>query len=321
MGQFLPPPGQPDPLMDPNFKSTSLPAITRFRWQDVDPPSPLYVLRDDVLLVNAVNNNPAAGETVLFQYRFLRTPEVQGGQPSDLARGGGGRQIVDYGIVESGLDVLTLGNGSSTATKLRTLGEGYLLAVTAVNVNGFNRGMVIARSGILRSGGAINSAAQMLFSDYITPPTPTGWPNGRILNSVEGPGWIHSVNVGNPAAGADWVMTVGSLTRRRVASVNAVFTAAVAVANRQVQLIVDDGVNVMGVFGASANITASTVANVTGTSGSTQAAVVGTDLLIPLPSPLLLEPSWRLRVATVGIQPADQWSAIWVNSEDWVDGI
>lgn len=321
MGAFLPPPGQPSPKMDPNFKSTSLPAITRFKWQDVDPPSPLYVLRDDVLLMQAVNGQGLANDQVNFNFRFLRVPEVQGGQPSDLAQPGGGRQVVDYGIIDTGLDVLPITANGQTVSKSRTLGEGFLLSVAASCSNAVQRGQLFARAVLIRGGATFGNSAQLLFADYVTGFQAAGWPGGRALNSAEGPGSVQSLQVANPGAGVDWAMSVPGTTRRKVLSFSATLTASAAVASRLISVVVDDGVPSHVVWQTDVNVavTASQVATLNGTQTNVPPGVITTMLFVVIPPGLSMAPLWRLRTSTSNLQAADQWSAIWLAIEDLID--
>ncbi len=319
MGAFLPPPGQPSPKMDPNFKSTSLPAITRFAWTDIQPPSPLYVLRDDVLFLQAINANTGATETVTFNYRFLRVPEVQGGQPSGQGSAGDAGAVVDYGIIDTGQDQILLPAGVSQSTKTRTLGEGWLLTASASCAGALQRGQTFVRMLILRGGNTVQNAAQTLFEDYITNPAPGGYPGGRIVNPGEGIGWRKSLQVANPAPGADWTMTVPSFIRRSVVSFSATFTAAVAIASRNINVIVDDGANIVWQDDVSAAVTASQVASINGTQTNAPAGIIATTLFVVLPPGLVLPQGFRVRSSTGNIQGADQWSAIWFLVEDYLD--
>ncbi len=97
--------------------------------------------------------------------------------------------------------------------------------------------------------------------------------------------------------------------------------AANAGVARAVELIVDDGVNVLLRVAANATQPINTTAQYTIGALGTPSTIVATDLSINIPTPLILEPGWRVRTNTVNINPADQWSAIWQNSEEWLDAL
>jgi hypothetical protein len=160
---------------------------------------------------------------------------------------------------------------------------------------------------------------QLLLQDYSTLFNPTGWGVSGARMPTEGTGFISSQIVANPAAGADWIYTVGTLRRQAVRSFNALFTAAAAVANRQVELIIDDGANIMWRTSAPVNITANQVVNVSGTGTNAPTGIITTDISVVIPPGLVMPQNWRLRALTTAIQAADQWSAIAIMREEWID--
>lgn len=315
----LPQPGQPAPMRPDEFIAGSVANVTTFNFDRIAPPSPLYLQRDDIVELEAATSSTPV--TVHFTLRFLRVPEPTGGQPSEGGVGRSPGAIFEHGVVETITKDLILPANSLTRGFALQLAEGYLLGVGATVTPNVLRGQVFAAAFLIRGSSTQFSSTSPLFADYATANYPVGWPNGRTLNFIEGPGWKHSLQVTNPLAGVDWTLTLGPNQRLRIESLNAVFTAAVAIANRQVQLIVDDGVNVVGVFPAASNIVASTISNVTVTAGSVNTPIITTDVLIPIPQPLILQPGWRLRTTTAGIQAADTWTAIWLNLEEWLEGI
>jgi hypothetical protein len=315
----LPQPGQPTPLRNDEFQSGSIANVTEFNFKGIAPPTALYMQRDDILSFIAASN--LLNEQITFTGRFLRVPEPMGGQPSDGGVGRAPGGVITHGIIEFFQEVVAFPVAGIGRLTTRNFAEGYLLSIAANCNTSTVRGRSFARASLVRAPFLNAAPGQLLFGDYVTIVTPAGYPNGRALHTTEGPGWKHSVQQANPGAGADWTFTLGATQRMRIESLNAVLTASAAVANRQVQLIVDDGVNVVGFFPASVNIVASAVANVTATSGSVNTPVITTDVSIPIPQPLILEPGWRLRTSTVGIQAGDQWSAIWLNVEEWLEGV
>lgn len=315
---ILPAPGQPTRGADPTFKSGAIPTSATFSFANLVPPTALYVAPDDQL--DLVGISSVANEVVGFRVRFLHVSLPVPGQPDNSPA-----QTIP--VVASVPPYIGIYDFVVPITALRTntfirpnLGEGFILSIFAYSTLATTRGQTFARAAILRGATASGTTHNVVIvSDYVSSLYSVSGPQATLHHYLEGPGFLHSLQQGNPAAGADWTLTVLAHQRLRVVSVNAVLTTAVAVANRNVQFIVDDGANVVGVFGASASIAASLTANVTGTSGSVQTAAIATDLMIPLPQPLILPPGWRVRSSTVGIQGADQWSAIWFNVEEWLD--
>lgn len=315
----LPGTGQPGPMLPGEFNGGSVANLTKFRFDGVDPPSSLYLQRDDVLLLFASKIDVTTAETVNFVFRFLRAPEPQGGQPTDAMAGRTTGAVFDRGIIDFGFEALSMPVGLNVLTVARVLGEGYLLSIAATPTTALTRGKQFARASIVRGGMLTSSTAQLLFSDYVTAFQPAGWPGGRQQNSLEGPGWIHSVQVANPGAGADWAAPVLGNIRRRIISVAAELATSATVANRIPEMIVDDSVNISFVGTPNQVIPAGQTVDVSASSAIMTAVANIPDVMIPLPQPLILPINSRLRSETINIQVGDQWSAIWLMVEDWID--
>lgn len=319
---ILPPTGQPITGPDPTFVSAAVPNIVEFLFKGVGPPAALYLQRDDFILINASSNQPS--ELVQGEIRYLLPSPEQAGQPdltaaqiAAMPQGKAGKIVTTQFTLQLSATPRTL------LTKTFSLGECYLLAIAGSGLVAAQRGQTFFRASINRGGGTAGGAniAQMLVSDYLTQPTPVGWPGGRQFGSQESVGWLHTVNQPNPAAGADWTFTVPVSARMRVQSFAATFTASATVANRQVALFVDDGANVYWSHVLGSNITASQVATVTGTGTNAPTGVVATTQSFVIPPGLILPPGHRIRTVTTGIQAGDQWSAIWFGMEEWLDQI
>jgi hypothetical protein len=317
VGAFLPPPGQPDPKMDPKFRSGSLPAVTTFNFDGVSPPSTLYIQRDDVLLLAAISD--LSTEVVTFRLRMLLAPSLQGGQPSDQREDKPTGVYLTRGYVDTIEETLQMANAFATVIKVRALTEGYLLSAIALPANATDRGRTFAKAAIIRGGASLPFAAQMLFSDYTIAANPVTWPGGGVHTPIEGPGWVHSLQQANPAAGADWTLTALPGQRLAVKSFSATFAAAVAAASRNITVIVDDGVNIVWQDDLNVAVTASQTVSVNATQTNVTTGIVPTTLFVVLPPGLILMPGWRLRASTANIQGADQWSAIWFNVEEWLN--
>jgi hypothetical protein len=202
------------------------------------------------------------------------------------------------------------------------LQEGYLLSIRAsADSSSSTRGQTFVRVLLNRGsvGGGVGAA--VLMSDYAYPQQQVGFPYGTIRAPQEGPGDVRSIQQANPAAGADWTFVCTANTRLYVRSFSSQFVASAGVANRQVEVIVDDGTNTVWRTSASANITAGQTAFVSGTSEQSPTGVITTTINVVIPDDLRLVNGWRLRVLTTGIQAGDQWSNIWVNVERWLDNV
>lgn len=273
----------------------------QFLFKGVQPPSETYIGRDDQLVIQACSL--VGAEVVTVNVRIL--------QP-------GGR-------IEENQFVLRPSGTGVTLTTNNALAEGYLLSVSALCSAAITRGQTFARAFLNRGAFGIGAPGQLLFADYLTTAISTGFPGGRFLSPIEGPGFIASAFVTNPGAGADWFVVVQSNVRWRIRSILATLTTNATVANRQVTVFASQGGTKFFVGPAVQNIPAGTVAQVTAMGVSPVVAADTTKVMIPLPPDLILTGTagfvQTLGVLTGNIQAGDQWSAIQVFVEQWLDNV
>lgn len=315
---ILPAPGQPGKGPDAHFKTATLPTLVSFALNNIGPPSPLYIQRDDTLFLQCTSSR-AGGDTFTFFWRFLQAAPDVAGQPDTPA----GSQVPTPG----GLITQTVKTQSqqiivaqdATNQVLIPLAEGYLLSLDVVVTNAATRGQSFARAVLARGLATSVNPHQPLFADYCTKNMTPGWPTGRNLSGSESTGAVLSFQVANPAAGADWILTVPGTRRFAIQSFAATIVTSAAVANRNVQIIVDDGANVVWTHSVPAAIPASTTDTIVGTGTNAPAGVITTIQAVVLPPGLRLFAGMRIRSLTGNIQAADQWSNIWFLIEQWID--
>ena len=321
MGTTLLKPGQPDPNMDPKFRSGSFPAITSFGFDKISPPSSLYVQRDDVLLLEAAS---ASVDTVIFNVRMLLAPFLQGGQPDAQVDGKQTGTVVTKGIVqpETFQINITAGQINTLQSRQVVLAEGYLLAIGAIASVQNARGVTFARALLVRGNASFLGANtfQPLFADYTTTVAPIGWPAGRFLHPTESTGGINRQNQANPGAGLDFSFQALAGQRWRVQSLVGTLTTSAAVANRQVHALVQDsGGNTTWNSAALAVQAASTAVTYTFGPGLTPQTTTDGVAIVGLPSNLIMGNSNKIVTLTTALQAGDQWSAINMNVEQWLD--
>ncbi len=329
VGTTLLKPGQPDPTMDPKFRSGSQPALVSFGFSKIDPPAGVYIQRDDVLFMQGISQLGA--ETITVFFRLLLPLAPQPGQPDQSSTppaqpagfvGPGYIQTISRQLVLAGARV-----GNNLAIQLA---EGYLLSVVAIANNALVRGATFVRAVIVRGTSAptLANAAAFLFADYITNSAPVGWPGGRQLSPADGPGFLQVYAPANPAAGADLALATNTVGRVRINSFGATFTASAAVGNRVVSFVL----TLVGVAGAhftvqdTVAVTASQVVRYSLASGGTnvRGAGAGTaanplDVTLPIPSPAIGANLITIGSTTQGILAGDQWSGILATTEEWLD--
>ncbi len=315
---ILPQTGQPGPMKPGEFLSAAIPNVVSFGLDGIAPPSPLYIQRDDQLLLDVISLITGI-ETVTFEFRLLQAQPDVAGQPGTNPTG----VVVPPGPLNT-QTIKRISQVFSAATLLNNtlalpLAEGYLLSGSCTSQSATSRGQTYVSASIIRPGLAQNARVLPLFADYVTQRYRPGWPGSSLRGPSESTGAIQNVLITTPAAGADFSVTVPNPQRWRPICFHGVLTAAVAVANRQVEIILDDGANTYWIDDSSANITASSVNDVTATTTNVPTGVVTTIQNIVIPPALYMTVGHRFRSNTVGIQGADQWSALRLLVEAWLE--
>lgn len=295
---ILPAPGQPKEGPDPDFVSASQALLTTWTLKGVEPPSPIYVTRDDTLVMEVWNS--LANLQVTCSYRFL-----------DALTG----QVIVGPLIAFPGATRALQNFSTT------LGEGFLLAVQVGHPNvGPRRGQTFVVVALERGFPNSSFGSTTLIADYLTENVPLGWPGARQESSIEGPGFIRNIVVANPAAGADIVNTVPANARWRPIAFQYALTTSATVATRTSQVVLADNLgnaffqNTQGATQA-ASLTVvynwSTLTNIT--------PVVLGQTLNTFPPGVFLEAGWQINTVTNAIQAGDQYSGIRLQVEEWIE--
>lgn len=315
---ILPAPGQPATGPDKSFRSAVQANVVSFATKSVGPPSTAYVRQDDLLLCSALTSLPG-GDTVTFFARLLEAVADQPGQPdAPTPPGAPGFQTSDSQTIKlfNSPIILTQFNQQSI---LVSLAEGYLLNVGARSPNAGGPGQTWVNIGLLRGALTQIQYFQSLAAGYVTGAGLVGWPAGRIQGPVEGPGQIVSVQVANPAAGADWVLLEPAHLRRRIISMEAQIAVANSGAARPIEIVVDDGVNIVARMATNVGAAINATSNVNFSNAGTPSTAIATDLYAQMPGTLVLDPGHRIRSVTTNIVAGDQWSNIWFLCEQWLE--
>lgn len=196
--------------------------------------------------------------------------------------------------------------------------EGFLLdVVVSTPTAGVRRGGVWCDVNLIRGQGANAFPVRDLIDDYLTLQSNPAFPDGENTNSVTGGGFLRAVQQANPAAGAEFVVTVPAGARWEVLSINAQLVTSAAVANRQpVFQITDGATHVMHNTQFSGNQAASLTFQYSAAEGDS-VAVNAPFNQGALPHNCFLLQGWTLQSLTTNIQAADQWSAIWLMVQEW----
>jgi hypothetical protein len=328
---ILPAPGQPKTGPDPAFKTAAIPNIVSFGFEKVGPPSPLYIQRDDVLVLEALSQLPA-GDTVRLTARLLQPFAQAAGQPDQPGGVAAGGAIVGPGYVDVVSKDLPIPNPRSLVSTQIVLGEGYLLSLGVSGSSGSLRGATFVRVFLNRGPFSTQTpnVGAMLLADYVTQSAASGWPNGRILSGTEGPGFIAFYTPAGPGAGANFSVLSNISGRVRVNTFAATFTASAAVANRIVTISYSpsNGGGLHYVVQDTVAVTASQVVRyslgpgaslVRGAGAGTAASPI--DVVLPLPSGSFGTTGVVINSQVQNIDINDAWSNILLSTEEWFDSL
>lgn len=292
------PTGQPGPMQPGDYTPLSQARYVQFKSTNIAPPAALYLRLDDTLRCRVATS--AAGFTVALAYRFMTAND---------------------GFVHQGVVNFPVGGSRAFSPSSLALGEGFLLGVNVFAAGPVTiRGQSYAIVDLVPGGqGVAPGGLQTLCSGYIVGAEAIGWPYGRVIDPTEGPGWIHSQQVANPAAGADWSFTVPVAARIRIRSLSATLTTSATVANRVPQLMLTDGTNVYYVMAPNQAVSAGITSTVS--AGPTNVPVIGAPGFVPLtlPGDAILPAGHVVKVVTAALQAGDQWTNIWLALEEWIE--
>jgi hypothetical protein len=297
------PSGQPVPLAPGEFHGSKPSRVVTWQTKRLAPPSSLYVTVDDVLRVVAASS--AANEVVTVNYRLLRAAD---------------------GAVVVGQFTLKVPSIFPNSSVNQPLAEGFLLSVSCQAAQAVTRGQTFVRVMLNPKVLGSGQPGSMLMADYVTTAAAPGYPNGRIVSSVEGPGNIHAVQYATPGTGHDWGETDGLNTRRRLIQVTAKLTTSATVVNRVPQFqVLDNLLNVVGTYWNNEVQTANSPFFWTWSAAPVANVGVSSVQNVGLPPGLILPNGYSIQVTTTGLDTnaatGDKWTLIFATYEEWLDNV
>jgi hypothetical protein len=281
---------------NPPFSIQSAQPAVSFDFDEADPPWGDYVTVPDLLVIWAVALG--GGSSVRVNLRILRPDGV----------------IIPFAISVPG-------NVTPTITpQTFNLPEGYILSgsITATGGTGVGAPMY-AHVGLRRSPSTANDTYHVLFQGQVLASVPMPFEAAVSRVPADGNGVIGTTAISTPGAGADFSFTVPNGVRMRPISLCATLTTSVAVSNRNPTLIIDDGVNVVADISASVAAVASGVFTITWADSMSFNSFLNSSITAALPGNMFMLGGWHIRSVSSGIQAGDQWSAIRMATQNWID--
>jgi hypothetical protein len=267
--------------------------------------TPLYLTGEDGLRLTVFNS--AAGVSVALRGRFLPAKTAPDEQEPIIGP-------FNHELVPT--------TNRAASTRNETLGEGWLLDWSVVVIGGTPLiGQTYAMVEIVRGAKGALLALSILGSGYVTANKRIGGPDISAMDFLDGGGALRSITAAVPAPGAEISETVPAGARWELICLSFTFVTAVAVANRVVRILIDDGTLTYARISTGTNQAASLTVFYTAGQGLPFFAFAtdSTDEL-PLPVNLKMGAGHRWRTVTAQIQAADQYSAIQYLVREWTEG-
>lgn len=202
------------------------------------------------------------------------------------------------------------------------MGKGVLLNLVALATAGLVLpGQCFVRVDVMRGLDA-QLLLGTLISGYVGSWGPLAWPGSVLQQPTDGPGWPNLVLSTTPAAGFAPSITVPEETKWRVQSARVQLTTDATPGNRTIFLELVEQNNVIETLPPSQVQPPSTTFTYTwSAAGGRDNAVSPIHSSGSLASPAYLTDfgggNSRVRIATIGLQPADQFTELRVMTEEW----
>jgi hypothetical protein len=269
-----------------------------FAFQNILPPSALYIGRDDQLVIQGASS--AANEVVTVNLRLL----------------------APNGRIEDNQFKVALPVARFVVVSSFALAEGFLLSMSMTSALATTRGQTFVRAFLNRGAYGAGLPGQTLVADYVTNNIGAGYPGGRILAPTEGPGAIRQVQAATPGAGVEWTIAVPLNTRWRLLSLAAQLITSAVAANRIPHIIMSMG-GASTSFRGEPNqvVPASSTVIISGSAAPVITAITTITVNVGVPPDVRLASADGIASATLNIQAADQYSAIFVSVEEWLDNV
>jgi hypothetical protein len=182
------------------------------------------------------------------------------------------------------------------------------------------RGHVFAVVEVVRGGGSNAQPLGTILQGYVTATQRLAWPGSPMESSTAGVGRLRLITGTDPAANVEISETVPAGVRWRLYSVVYNFITDATVANRDVNLILDDGTNEIWKAGGASTQVASINRTYYAAAAGYSPALLTNGVTVPLPEALYLASGYRIRTSTNARQAGDNFGAPVYLVEEWLEG-
>ena len=222
------------------------------------------------------------------------------------------RCLTPSGLVSTNFTATTNRAPVTTYLPLPELPSALSISTTTSDVP---RGRVYCQAVVELAG----LTAGCLAADYITSTTPLTWPGGNYRAPTDGRGWLYTLSVPDPAAGANFVATVPNNSMWQIRGVLAILDTDVTVAIRELIIYTVDFLAGRSTFARpTATQIASLTMSYTFTTYITLPATYGDIIAGHLPNITLLDQD-TIHSDIQNLQAGDQVRSIYMLLEEWIN--
>ncbi len=296
----------------------SISSLVTFATQNIQPPSPLYVTRDDILQTTVYNS--LAGQTVAVRYRLLRvdvTGPLRTTRDPLTGRLTGGR--ITTTIIPGEL-IFTPSSDRLRNDFFANLPEGFLLNVSCFARSATTRrGQTFAMVSLRREAFPAGDSYFTLISDYTVAGSGLSWPGGLIRQSIEGRGFQRTFTGTDPAAGTEVIEQVPTNALWRLVAVRVQLTTSATVATRVVKVRIDPPGGVSYELPSAYDHPASTTQRYVFSTVPLNLVARDSVVNVPIPGDFLLPQTSIFRTVTTNLQIGDDWTPPALTVEEWLE--
>lgn len=280
------PSGATEGVASPGFESIEQQYPVTWAFKSLSPSARVYIRPQDLLAVSINNTAPAID--LIIGLQILRS---------------------DGQVAQVRFDLSPPTDGSTFNTTFE-LTEGFLLSAAMFTNELCFLGQCFVTAGIQSDAPAPRAVRPLqLIQSYIGEGTIASWPQGQLRLATDGRGHKRVVTGSAPAAGAEILDACPLHTHWDVHAIFLQLSTSAVAGNRQVLVLLDDGVTVY-YEPVSLSLQAASLTFTYELAAHGQLTVVNNGVvLMPLFPGCEMRSGWRLRTQTVGIQAGDQWAA------------
>ncbi len=279
----------------PEQVQTRRPAVT-FSRRDISPPSNVYVLPDDLLIIQGVAS--PSNSTINVNYRLLRAD----------------------GTIQTGVSQFTIIGGIGVQTFTQQLAEGFMLSLQINRSSGIPPVVpTFVQIGLARGGGAAPIPYTWFLAGYVPVVQALTFPASGVRRPTDGQGFLLYTPGPGPALGAEAQILGPVGMRAHPIFISFQLTTSAAAGNRTVGLLFFTNLVVVPFSNGTFLQGPGTVVQYCAAGYSGGSVNFGTFIELSLPPDLRITSGVTIRTRTTNLDVNDQYGPLQMWWEQWVE--